>query len=72
MQENCKGLHWKYTGNKFHKQGKNRQIRCIETGKIYKSIMEAERDTSIPNGDISKVCRKERKTAGGVHWEYIE
>lgn len=72
LKENCKGLHWEYTGNKFHKQGQIRSVRCIETGKIYNTIMEAERETSIANGDISKVCRKERKTAGGFHWEYAE
>ena len=39
---------------------------------IYNSMSEAERMTGIPNSNISKVCKGERKTAGGYHWEVVE
>ena len=35
-------------------------------------MSEAERMTGIPNSNISKVCKGERKTAGGYHWEVVE
>lgn len=36
----------------------------------YASIKEAERQTGINNGHISKCCRGERKSAGGFKWSY--
>ena len=38
-----------------------RPVLCIETGIIYSSIREAERQTNIPN----------YKTAGGYHWKHV-
>jgi predicted GIY-YIG superfamily endonuclease/lambda repressor-like predicted transcriptional regulator len=47
-------------------------IRCIETGIEYISTRAAERDTQIPHNNIALVCKGQRKTAGGFHWEYID
>ena len=46
-------------------------VKCIETGMIYPSACEAERQTGINNGNINSCCRGKRKTAKGLHWEYI-
>ena len=48
-----------------------KQVLCVETGVIYPSIMEAQRQTEIFNTAIGKVCKGERKTAGHYHWVYI-
>ena len=48
------------------------KIKCVEKNIIYNSMSEAERMTGIPNSNISKVCKGERKTAGGYHWEVVE
>ena len=48
------------------------KVKCIEKNIIYNSMHEAERITGIPNSNISKVCKGERKTAGGYHWEVVE
>ena len=48
-----------------------RKIMCIETGVIYESIREAERQTGIKNGGMRAVCKGERKTAGGYSWRYV-
>lgn len=45
-------------------------VRCIETNIIYPSMREAQRQTKIFSTAIGKVCKGERKTAGGYHWEY--
>jgi group I intron endonuclease len=45
-------------------------VICIETGKIYESVSEAERQTSIFRCSIIKVCKHTQHTAGGLHWEY--
>ena len=47
-------------------------VKCIETGIIYNSMREAERQTGIPNASISACYRGIRHTAGGFHWERIE
>lgn len=54
-------------------EARKRKVRCIETGIIYESATEASRQ--VPNtqqGKICMVCRGQRKTNGGYHWEYVE
>ena len=51
---------------------KKRTVRCIETGCVYSSIAEAEKNTSIGSSKISMVCNGKRKTAGGYHWEFVD
>lgn len=36
----------------------------------FSSIQEASRETGIYNGSITKVCKGERKLAGGFIWKY--
>ena len=48
-----------------------KQVLCVETGIIYPSIMEAQRQTGIFNTAIGKECKGERKTAGHNHGVYI-
>ena len=38
--------------------------------KKYNSLMDAQRETNIPNSNIVKVCKGERKHAGGYIWKY--
>lgn len=39
---------------------------------IFPSQCEASRQTKIPQGNIGKVLRKERKMAGGYYWRYVD
>lgn len=48
-----------------------KKVICIETNKIYESISQASKDTNINKSSIGEVCRKIRKSAGGLHWKYI-
>ena len=49
-----------------------RTTRCVETGIIYRSAREAARQTGLRPAQISQCCRGERRTHGGLHWEYVE
>ena len=72
-QNNClKNLQWlaPEQNNKKHKACK--KVLCVETGIIYKSINEAERQTGINQSSISKACRGKLKTASGYHWKFVE
>ena len=53
--------------------GHAKMVRCIETGSVFKSTSEAAKVMGMKNSShISACCRKERNTAGGFHWEYID
>lgn len=46
-------------------------VRCIETGKIYKTAREASAETGINWKDISGVCTHRRKSCKKTHWEFV-
>lgn len=46
------------------------KVICVETSMIYNGTKEAGRLNNIDPSCIAKVCRGERKTAGGFHWYY--
>lgn len=45
-------------------------VVCIETGTVYASMHDAECDTEVSRVCISRCCKKEQSTAGGLHWRY--
>ena len=51
---------------------KAKPVRCIETGRVYRSSEDAARDTRINAGTIRNTCQGRQKTAGGYHWEYAQ
>ena len=54
-----------------NRKNNTKKVRCIETKKIYNTIKEASQDTKTNNYSIGQNCLKKRKSAGGLHWEYI-
>ena len=44
----------------------------LETGIVYATLMEAERNTGADHAQISRCCRGKRQTAGGYRWSFIE
>lgn len=53
-------------------EARKRPVRCIETNIIYESATEAARQTpKTSQSKICMVCRGQRKTCGGFHWEYV-
>lgn len=53
-------------------QVRNKEVRCIETGIVYRSLSHAQEETGIQKGNIRHVCNGTRKSAGGFTWEYIK
>ena len=49
-------------------------IKCIETGEVFSSILEATKNKKLNKGDISHVinCSNGHKTAGGFHWKLLK
>lgn len=48
-----------------------RPVRCIETGVVYPSIVDAFEQTGVDRAGICLVCNGKRKTSGGYHWEFV-
>ena len=62
--------HKKKIGRKGNANAKSIAVVCVETGEEFESINLAAiaHNTALTN--IAKVCRGERKRAGGYHWRY--
>jgi len=46
-------------------------VRCIETGKIFDSVTAAAKWCGVQCGTVRAACRKNTRTGGGYHWEYL-
>lgn len=46
-------------------------VFCIELDKTYDSAAAAARELGLDQSVITKVCKGNRKTHGGYHWQYI-
>lgn len=59
--------------NSGEKNGMARKIECIETHKIFETMKDAADWANLKSiSGISRVCKGERKTAGGYSWRYVE
>lgn len=68
-KENCNNQTTRKNGKR---DGISKKIICVETGVIYNSIMEVERQLGILHSDICKCCKGTRITAGKMHWKYVK
>lgn len=62
---------------KISRKGKTlnmRKVRCVETGEIFRSLVEANEAVGgcCNSSMISKCCKVPTKTYRGYHWEYVE
>ena len=56
--------------NKINQPNK-KKVKCIETGIIYESIMDASIKIGINDNSISKCCNKTQTNCNGYHFEFI-
>ena len=57
-------------GRKKVEQSRYIKVKCLETGIIYNSLIEAEKNTGINRICIGNCCKGKQKTAGKYHWIY--
>ena len=50
---------------------RSKAVKCIETGKIYPSAREIERQFGFANQTISDCCLGKLKSAHKLHWEFV-
>lgn len=52
-------------------KSKAKKVRCIETGVVYCSTHEVQRQTGFSQSNIAATCRGVYAQAYGFHWEYV-
>lgn len=79
-----KGYHWEFVDeelkaqaelrkkNKQAQKSRSKKIYCQELNKTFESIAEAERQTGINQDSIGLAARGVHKTAGKMHWEFVQ
>lgn len=64
--------HSKESKEKIRQTKQSLKVRCIETGDIFDSCHLAASWAGLKrDGHIPEVCKGNRKTAGGYHWEVV-
>lgn len=59
------------TRNKRIAEKCSKQVLCVETGKIYPSTHQVEKQLGFAHQNIVNACIGKRKTCGGFHWKYV-
>jgi hypothetical protein len=59
------------THNQRMAESKSKPVICLETGKIYTSTMDVQRQLGFDNSNISKCCRGKLKQAYSYTWQYV-
>ena len=56
------------------KSGNRKKVKCLETGKIYETVLEASQDIGGDAGHISSVCKGKYgfKSVKGYTFNYVE
>jgi hypothetical protein len=70
----CKAISESLKGKKMpvdSQAKKYKQVICIDTGKIYKSVTEAAKELNLFTTNISKACKGKLTQTGGYHWSYV-
>lgn len=79
-QKTAGGFVWRYEGDEFAKyavepEPKGKRVVAIKNDKIvaeFCNANEAEKITGILHQHILKVCKGQRKSAGGYEWQYAK
>ena len=76
ISKTCKGYYWSYSST-FPKHINDNRRKVVhqltmegEFVSEFESVSEASKQTGCNKTSIAKVCRGERKSSGGYHWEY--
>ena len=56
--------------NKGSNHAKARKVKCLETGQVFGSTIEASKTIGLSRNAVFNCCKGFCKTAGGFHWEY--
>ena len=73
------GFHWEYytegasiASLEEYKTPMSRDIVCIETGKIYKTAVDIQKELGCASTNIIRCCKGKARSVYGLHWKYKE
>lgn len=80
LNNNVSNLEWcniQYNntyGNRIKKASSSckKKVQCVETGIIYNSAKDVERELQINHSHISNCCKGKRNKTGGYSWRYVD
>lgn len=55
-----------------HRGGPAKKVLCIENGKVYDSVRATALALNVHSTAVSTVCHGRAKTAGGLHFKFME
>ena len=75
----CRGLHFMKVSDLLKgdtvesdwNDSRVKNVLCITTGKKYRSLSDASRDTGIGRQTIARACNRTAKHAGGLQWCFL-
>jgi hypothetical protein len=67
--KSVKGLMFEYVNKENYDQKK--KVRCAETGEIYESLNKAQNILNISRTSIMECCIGKKKSAHGLHFEFV-
>lgn len=56
----------------YNNPKRSKKVKCLETGLIYPSTREVNRQLGFSQQNICNCCIGKRNTCGGFHWKYVE
>ena len=68
----CKGHSCPICGHAIAEMKKKKKVQCLETNKIYDSIVEASLQTGINKNSIVRCCKGKQDCSRGYHWKYVD
>ena len=71
---NVDNLRWVTTSENNLNRKNGKPVICVETGRVFNSATEVERELGLFATSIIACCRSKRKqkTCGKLHWKYYE
>lgn len=66
-----RGLHFTYCYDIEREPYNAKKIICVETGKVFNSLIDASRVICKDSSALSVALKKPHRTCGGFHWKYL-
>ena len=66
-----KGYHFTYCYDIEREPYNAKKIICVETGKVFNSLIDASRVICKDSSALSVALKKPHRTCGGFHWKYL-
>lgn len=64
------GKHHNEETLKINREAHSKKVICVETGKLYNSILDAAKENNLNSTYIGRCCNGIAFTCGGYHWKF--